>query len=80
MSFNDTPVDFDHMKDHVTYGELREIAQEAIEAAGKDPQGSDLLMSFLAGNGPLVVGMIDTLARSLADVLDRLENAQEVAA
>ena len=80
MSFNDQKIDADHYKDDVTYGEVRAIASEAIKAAEADPQGTELMMNFLTGSGPLVVNMIGNLAKTVDVLLDRLEAANEVAA
>lgn len=80
-TFNEAPAGLgEKFKESVTYGELREIAQEAVDAAEKDPSGTHLALEILSGQGQLVVGMIETLARALAGVLDQLEDAQEVAA
>jgi len=80
MSFNETPVNFDHMKDDVTYGDLRDIANEGIKAAEGDPNGENLLLNILSGHGPKVVFMIKSLSLSVNSLVDQLEAAQEVAA
>lgn len=80
MSFNDTPVGFDHMKDDVTYGVIRDIANQALKAAEGDPRGENLLLNILQGHGPDVVFMVKSLANTVNSLVDQLEAAQEVAA
>jgi hypothetical protein len=80
MSFNETKAGFDHMKDDVTYGDVREIANEAIKAADGDPNGENLLLNILSGHGPQVVFMIRKLAETVNSLVDQLEAEREVAA
>ena len=76
-SFNETGVDMEPFKPEVTYGELREIASEVLDAAQKDPSGHNLALEVLSGKGVLVVGMIETLARAITGLVDQLEAARE---
>ena len=70
MSFNDTPVGFDHMKDDVTYGVIRDIANQALKAADGDPRGENLLLNILQGHGQDVVFMIRSLAEKALNADD----------